>query len=101
MFNTNNNTNYNKPAEDPAETSVEDDDDDAVDDEQATQDTIQDIRDGELNPYAMTDEELADIGLTRAQAEDIYGGELSKEEQKRYVEGTLGDYNTEETKKRN
>ena len=92
--------NYDKPAEDPAETPVEDDDD-AVDDEQATQDTIQDIRDGELNPYAMTDEELADIGLTRAQAEDIYGGELSEEEQRRYVEGTLGDYNTEETKKRN
>ena len=92
---------YDRPAEDPAETSVEDDDDDAVDDEQATQDTIQDIRDGELNPYEMTDEELADIGLTRAQAEDIYGGELSEEEQRRYVEGTLGDYNTEETKKRN
>ena len=92
---------YDRPAEDPAETSVEDADDDAVDDEQATQDTIQDIRDGELNPYEMTDEELADIGLTRAQAEDIYGGELSEEEQRRYVEGTLGDYNTEETKKRN
>ena len=91
---------YDRPAEDPTETPVEDDDD-AVDDEQATQDTIQDIRDGELNPYEMTDEELADIGLTRAQAEDIYGGELSEEEQRRYVEGTLGDYNTEETKKRN
>jgi len=100
MFNTNNNTNYNKPAEDPAADSVEDDDD-AVDDEQATQDTIQDIRDGELNPYAMTDEELADIGLTRAQAEDIYGGELTEEEQDRFREGLIGDYNSDETRRRN
>ena len=92
--------NYDKPAEDPAETPVEDDDD-AVDDEQATQDTIQDIRDGELNPYAMTDEELADIGLTRAQAEDIYGGELTEEEQDRFREGLIGDYNSDETRRRN
>ena len=87
---------YEKPAEDPVG-----DDDDAVDEEGWTAQTIQDIRDGELNPYEMTDEELSDVGLTRAQAEAIYGGELSEEEQDRFREGLIGDYNSDETRRRN
>ena len=49
----------------------------------------------------MTDEELSDVGLTRAQAEAIYGGELSEEEQDRFREGLIGDYNSDETRRRN
>ena len=37
------------------------------------QSDIDDIRNGELDPDDMSDEDLADIGLTRDQAEDIYG----------------------------
>ena len=44
-----------------------------IDDAMDKQSDINDIRNGELDPDDMSDEDLADIGLTRDQAEDIYG----------------------------